>query len=477
VTRSIRTSLVSGTIVGVIVVIAVAGAALYQVVRSTLLNRLDEQLGAEARLLSSAVRVAPDGIEVAFDELDVERFAHEGGTAYLEVWSEKDSVLYRSPSLHNQDLRPMSAAPREQSLPWLGGDARVRAVTLTFRPDLDDDDPRPIPLGTNLPRPQLRLTLARSLTDIDALMRRFRRLFAMIGTVTALATGGVLAIVIRRSMSPLDRMADEIASLGGRDLSSRISPAHAPLEITPVIHRLNELLDRQEASLRRELVFSADVAHELRTPLAGLLSTAEVTLARERDASEYRNALHEILEPLHRMQAMVERLLYLGKLESGRVSIEKQAVDVGEVARVSWQSLEEERTRRGLEVRWELNRDAVAFTDPLLLGVAIRNLLENAVAYAAPGGLVRIEAGTQDMSVVFRVTNDGSQVAQEDVAALMDRFTRADRSRTATGVHSGLGLAIVGRIMAVLDGSIVLRSSVGGEFEASLILPTVQHMK
>jgi signal transduction histidine kinase len=68
-------------------------------------------------------------------------------------------------------------------------------------------------------------------------------------------------------------------------------------------------------------------------------------------------------------------------------------------------------------------------------------------------------------------------VAQEDVAALMDRFTRADRSRTATGVHSGLGLAIVGRIMAVLDGSIVLRSSVGGEFEASLILPTVQHMK
>jgi signal transduction histidine kinase len=85
---------------------------------------------------------------------------------------------------------------------------------------------------------------------------------------------------------------------------------------------------------------------------------------------------------------------------------------------------------------------------------------------------VIIEAEKKEGGVVFRVANDGSQVAQSDVAVLMDRFSRADRSRAETGVHCGLGLAIVKRIVSVLRGSIVLRSSVGGEFEATLSLAT-----
>jgi len=469
-TRSIRASLLSGTVIAAIVIIAIAGTAVYKGVRSALVNRLDRQLANEAHLLASAVRVAPDGIELAFDELDVGRSAWDGGKAYLQVWSGADSVLYRSPSMGGGDLSPIDRHPNNQILSWMKGAPHVRAVSLVFRPSVDKDDTGALALSPDVPRPDVRLALARSLADIDALLEHLRELLAGVGFLTVIAMGGVLAVVIRRGTRPLDTLADEISLLNAAELSSRISMASTPREITPVVDQLNDLLVRLENAFHRESTFSADIAHELRTPLAGLRSTIEVIMTRPRPAAEYQATLIELLEIIRRLQAMVERLLYLGRLESGQIEVEERTVDLGEVARASWKLLVEQTARRELDVQWNLKPDAVATTDPLLLEVAIRNLLENAVEYSSEGGHVAMEVEKEGDRSVFRVVNDGSQVAQGEVAGLTDRFSRADRSRAATGIHYGLGLAIVSRIASVLHGSLVLQSSVGGEFKATLSL-------
>ncbi len=466
-TRSIRASLITGTAVATIVIILIAGTAVYRGVRTALFRQLDQNLTDEAHLFASAVRLAPDGIELGFDELDVERFAHDGGPAYLEVWSREGTVLYRSPSLRSGDLSRIDAGVGSEQLSWtsVGGQMRCRTVALVFRPFVDEDDEQSM-ANPDQPMPALQLVLARSVADIDGMLARLRGLLAVVGVFTAIATGVVLALVIRRSLRPLDVLAGEISSLSGGELSSRIQMASAPREVTPVVDQLNDLLGRLEEAFRRERTFSADIAHELRTPLAGLRSSIEVTLSRGRSSDDYQATLHDLLDIIRRLQAMVERLLYLGRLESGQIDVEKSTVDLGELVRASWTSIEPQAVRRGLDVQWRLEPGVDAVTDPLLVEVAIRNVLENAVAYARDGGYVVVSVEKQDDRSVLRVVNDGSEVPQDDVAALMNRFSRADRSRGATGIHFGLGLAIAERIAAILRCSLAVQSTVGGEFEA-----------
>src|SRR5262249_24523859 len=150
------------------------------------------------------------------------------------------------PSLQGGDLDRTRSDPHDELLTWVSAGGRVRAVTMTFQPSPDEDVPGAADVHINLPQTTIRLALARSRADIDALLGRLRRLLAVVGAFTAVATGLVLAAVIRSRMTPLDRLANEISSLNAAGLSSRISLASTPREIAPVVERLNHLLDSLE---------------------------------------------------------------------------------------------------------------------------------------------------------------------------------------------------------------------------------------
>jgi len=315
------------------------------------------------------------------------------------------------------------------------------------------------------------LTLARVTTDFEAALGRLRWLLAVTGLVMVTVSVGALYWIIQSGLRPLDRTAVEISRLDASDLSARVSTEGVPLEIRPLTGRLNDLLCRLEEAFRRERSFSADVAHELRTPLAGLRSTVEVALARERSDREYREALDDVLQVTSAMQDVAERLLVIARMEGGSLDVGREQVLLNDLVHACWRRYAEPAERRRLEVDWALGAATPVTTDGGLLELAIRNVIENAVTYADEGGALRIgTSGARDRASVS-VCNSGSMLSQDEAVHVFERFWRGDAARTEAGVRAGLGLSVVQQIMEVLGGTARVESRRGGEFRITLSVP------
>jgi len=472
--RSLGTRLVASTAVGTAVVLVAAGVALYLLVRDGLLDQFDRAMLDKARLLASAVEVDKGKIDLEFDELEMAEFAPGDRAAYLQVWLADGSVRFRSASLDGADLvRPDASSGDEPSFHAVTlPDGRPgRAVNLPFRPRVED---RRTSQGTGDGVPALTMVLTRGTAPVDATLARLKAALLAVGAAAVAAASGVLWVAVRRGLRPVDRLARDIADVDAADLSRRIAVPDAPAELAPVIDRLNLLLERLQAAFERERAFSADVAHELRTPLAGLRSTLEVTLARPRSADEYHETLTRCLGITAQVATMIQHLLVLARLDAGQVEVQPERVSLGRTVRDAWQPLAPRAEARRLRVDLNLDGEADLETDAALVGLIVRNVLENAVVHTDEGGTVRVRAADDDGHVDLRVTNTGSRLTQDEADQAFERFWRGDAARTGTGAHCGLGLTLVGEAVEALGGQVSVTSEKGGAFEIRVRLPRLQ---
>jgi signal transduction histidine kinase len=283
---------------------------------------------------------------------------------------------------------------------------------------------------------------------------------------------GVLWIVVRSRLRPLERIAGEIGRLDPNDLSARVRLSGAPLEIQPIAERLNGLLSKLEAAFERERSLTADVAHELRTPLAGIRSTIDVALSRPRQESDYREALDQCRAIAIQMQEMVENLLSLARIEAGLVAIEARRISIEERLRAVWSPLEARAASRRLRVEWSIDDALPVSTDPTLLDVVLRNIIQNAVEYADEGGTVAIDAASSAAGLEVSVRNSGSRLDQDAAHQVFQRFWRGDAVRSDAGAHCGAGLALVESVVALLGGSVEVSCRAGGEFKIGVSIPS-----
>ena len=315
-----------------------------------------------------------------------------------------------------------------------------RSVGLTFKPrqekeeDEEDggeggeagsDEDREIPLVT--------LVLARHTEPVDLTLSRMLTRLALLGLLTILVSIAVLSLVIHRALLPLNQLAGRIGMLDEKNLSSGLAGRPGPQEVRPIINQLNHLLDRLARAFQRERSFSADIAHELRTPLSGLRSIIDVVRSKPRPAEEYREGLDECLEITLQMQDMVSRLLYQGRLESGQVDLQPEPLQVNQLLRTAWAALEDRARQRGLEVQWALDRNDALITDLSLFSLVIQNIVGNAVEHADENGRVKIETSFNNIQPSIRVRNSGSQVSRGSANFVFDRFWRGDKSRNSDG--------------------------------------------
>ena len=255
-----------------------------------------------------------------------------------------------------------------------------------------------------------------------------------------------------------------------------VAISNCPLELQPVVERLNGLLVRLKHAFDRERGFSADVAHELRTPLAGLRSTIEVTLTRERTAPEYESALNECLDVASAMQVMIENLLTLARLDSGEFEVVPEDVELGPIVAAALAPQRHAFAARNIDVQWDAEENIALESDSSLLHIVARNLLDNALAYTNDGGWVRIVARGNGANAVLRVSNSGCRITADQANSVFERFWRADASRTGTGTHCGLGLSLVKKIVTTLGGTVEAVSSGGGVFEIAVTIPKRQNL-
>jgi two-component system heavy metal sensor histidine kinase CusS len=229
------------------------------------------------------------------------------------------------------------------------------------------------------------------------------------------------------------------------------------------------MLGRLEASFEQLSRFSADVAHEFRTPVNNLVAAASVTLARARSSSEYQDTLAVIVEEGERLTRMISSMLFLARADNAKQAVHKEALSTGAEFSKLREFFEALAEQRGVTIVTE--GDVPLDADPMLLRRALSNLLENALQHTRAGGEVRLAAAQTPQAVRISVTDSGDGIAPEHLPHLFTRFYRADPSRAASE-RSGLGLAVVKTIAELHGGTVQVESTPGQGTRVTIAFPS-----
>ena len=269
----------------------------------------------------------------------------------------------------------------------------------------------------------------------------------------ALAIGGG----IRRALAPLAAATREIRRRSPQQLAP-LDPHDAPTEVRPLVDALNDLLARLQAALDGERRFTANASHELRTPLAGLKAQAQVAL-RAGDDAQRRQALGQIVNGVDRATHLLEQLLMLARLDPDSAGARYDVIAPTPVARETVAELAPAAVAKGIDLSYDGGGDAKIRADRTLLGVLLRNLVDNAIRYTDAGGRVRVQTATLGDHVELVVRDTGPGIPPEQRSRVSERFYRIAGAGSA---GCGLGLSIVKRIAELHGATLALADAMPG---------------
>jgi two-component system heavy metal sensor histidine kinase CusS len=278
----------------------------------------------------------------------------------------------------------------------------------------------------------------------------------LLGTALAggLGVGLLVFRTVKRGLAPMMDLAAQTRAIDAQRLGQRLKLAEPVEELQPAVDQFNALMGRLERAYVQLESFNADVAHELRTPLAALIGHTELALSRERNIAELQDTLASNLEELQRLSAMVNDMLFLASADRGAAARRGEPVSLAALARQVIEFHEAALEDAALEVR--IDGDAALPVDEPLVKRALSNLIGNATRYAQPGTAltVRITQPAPAAAAQVEVENTGPSIAAEQLPLIFDRFFRVDTVRCAAeGGHHGLGLAIVAAIARMHRGA------------------------
>ncbi|EEQ7782972.1 heavy metal sensor histidine kinase [Escherichia coli] len=240
-----------------------------------------------------------------------------------------------------------------------------------------------------------------------------------------------------------------------------VHKGHVPIELEQLVLSFNHMIERIEDVFTRQSNFSADIAHEIRTPITNLITQTEIALSQSRSQKELEDVLYSNLEELTRMAKMVSDMLFLAQADNNQLIPEKKMLNLADEVGKVFDFFEALAEDRGVELRFVGDKCQVA-GDPLMLRRALSNLLSNALRYTPPGEAIVVRCQTVNHQVQVSVENPGTPIAPEHLPRLFDRFYRVDPSRQRKGEGSGIGLAIVKSIVVAHKGTVAVTSDARG---------------
>jgi len=273
------------------------------------------------------------------------------------------------------------------------------------------------------------------------------------------ALGLLVWFNVARGLKPLASLGRQVAQREPRNLAA-LETGEAPVEVMPLVESLNRLFGRVTELMENERRFTADAAHELRTPLAALRTQAQVARAATNDA-ERDHALDNVIAGCDRATHLVEQLLTLARLEPGQLRDEKKRCDLHALAQAAIAEVAPMAVSRNVEIELSAGPAAVDIQGyPGLIAIALRNLIDNAVRYSPGGGTVHVKAASDGKVATLAVADEGPGIAPEERNKVGKRFYRILGS-DETG--SGLGLSIVKRIAELHGANVSLSEGDGGK--------------
>lgn len=279
-----------------------------------------------------------------------------------------------------------------------------------------------------------------------------------------------------RSLRPVDEMTQAARTIGANSLSGRLPVPHARDEISRLAEAWNEMLERLEESFVRMQRFTEDAAHELRTPLAALRTTADLSLRRERDPQEYRDALAQVGVIAERMNQLAEGLLSIARGDQALARQRFERVDFAALVRGAAAEMQPLFDDKDVHLHVTLPPKPIHIeADPDGLRRVLAILLDNALKYSYAGGKVTMSVENGVEGPTLEVSDTGRGIPPESLTRIFDRFYRVDTSRDRKTGGYGLGLSIAQQIARAHQGQIVAESVVGQGSSFRLKLPASSH--
>jgi two-component system heavy metal sensor histidine kinase CusS len=311
------------------------------------------------------------------------------------------------------------------------------------------------------------IQVAQDRSSDEQLERRFGILLGVMLAGGILASAIIAITVTKHGLRPLAEMTRSLERIGPAHLNERVAPAGWPRELQPLATTFDAMLARLEDSFKRLSQFSADLAHELRTPIANIMGEGQVALTRERTPSEYREVIESTIAECERLSGIVDNLLFVARVDAARESIERKRFDARtavEKIATFYRTLAEDRN-----VAIHCNGDGEIYADPVLFQRAVSNLVENALRFTPQNGSIQITLAEHATDFEVAVRDNGCGIAPEHLPRVFDRFYRAEPSRGADG--AGLGLALVKSIVDLHGGSAKIESEVNRGTTVTLTFP------
>ncbi len=306
----------------------------------------------------------------------------------------------------------------------------------------------------------LTLVLALDTAHHEQFLHHFRMTLWLFIACAVILMGLLGWVSARRGLAPLRAMRERAATVTAHSLDRRLSVQAVPPELAELALTLNEMLERLEDAFKRLSDFSADLAHELRTPVSNLMMQTQVALSLPRDADSYRAILESNSEEYERLARMISDMLLLAKAENGLVLVHEEVVELAHEVRqlFDFYELSADEKHIGLQVRGE----GALRGDRLMLRRALGNLISNALRHTPAGGAIRVEIDQDGAQLRIQVQNTGEPIAAAHLARFFERFYRADPARQRdAGEGTGLGLSITQAIVRAHGGKVSAASSDG----------------
>ncbi len=281
--------------------------------------------------------------------------------------------------------------------------------------------------------------------------------------------------LVRLGLAPLQRVSEAVSQVSEKDFRLPLDRTRLPVELRPIVERLEHTLEALKRAFAREKQACADISHELRTPLAALLTTLDVALRKPRPVEEYREVLQECRSSGQHMYGLVERLLALARLDAGVDNVRAREVEVGALAEQCAALVRPLAEARGLSLRVHKDGPACVTADPDKLREIVTNLLHNAIEYNRPDGTIDVAVARDNGDVRVEVRDTGIGIAAEAKQHIFERFYRSDPSRQSEGLHAGLGLAIVKGYVDLMGGAVDVESKEGQGSTFRVRLPIQSH--
>jgi two-component system heavy metal sensor histidine kinase CusS len=322
------------------------------------------------------------------------------------------------------------------------------------------------PQGSNV-LPVTEVLIGTDTRSQEALIANFRNALLImfgLGVTAAVVLGSWVA---SRELRPVRELSEQAAAITPATLSMRLSEHSSSAELEVLVQSFNRVLDRMQAAYEHLQGFSADVAHELRTPLATLINGSEITLSRTRSQSELVDTLSSNLEELRQLAAMTNDMLFLANADRGGTAQSLSPVDLALQATEVIEYFEATLLEAQVTAR-VIGRECADANAPLIRR-ALVNLLGNAVRFTSPGREIEVRLDRTDQDVRIAVRNPGVPSDPSALPHLFERFFRGDAARARSGDHHGLGLAIV-RAVAVMHGGSTFASATGSFTEIGITI-------